>query len=233
MLGMTNDTMERDTVARHGMKNPGRAGVGMRRARQQARRLCLSLLAGALLVPVGAMAQGVHPLHVPQASKAPEQALLLVEIPAASFTKYETDDSGLIHVDRFLSMPMAYPANYGSMPRTLAGDGDPLDALVLTRAPLHPGVLIRFRPIGVLRMVDAGERDEKIIAVPADDIDPTYIGIRDITDLPQIERDRIEAFFRVYKDLPAGSKRVELRGWGGVDEAKTVMRAAKDGFDAK
>lgn len=230
MLGMTNETMKRDTLARHGMKNRGRAGIGMRRARQQARRLCLCLLAGALLMPLGAMAQGVHPLHVPQAKKAPEEALLLVEIPAGSFTKYETDDSGLIHVDRFLSMPMAYPANYGSMPRTLAGDGDPLDALVLTRAPLHPGVLIRFRPIGVLRMVDAGERDEKIIAVPADDIDPTYIGIRDITDLPQIERDRIEAFFRVYKDLPAGSKRVELSGYGDAAEARAMIREAMAAF---
>lgn len=193
-------------------------------------RLRMTALAGALLVPVFAMAQGAHPLHVAQAAKAPEEALLLVEIPAASFTKYEADDSGLIHVDRFLSMPMAYPANYGSMPRTLAGDGDPLDALVLTRAPLHPGVLIRFRPIGVLRMRDGGERDEKIVGVPADDIDPTYAGIRDIVDLPQIERDRIEAFFRVYKDLPAGSKRVELAGYGDAAEARALVREAMGAF---
>jgi len=130
-------------------------------------------------------------------------------------------------------MPMAYPANYGSMPGTHAGDGDPLDALVLTRAPLHPGVLIRFRPLGLLRMIDGGDADEKIIGVPADDVDPTYAGLRSIDDLPAMERERIEAFFRVYKDLPAGGKRVELRGWGGVDEAKTVMRAAKAGFDAR
>lgn len=201
-----------------------------RSRRSHGRLLATAMLVGAMLVPVSVMAQQTHPLRVAQAAKAPEEALLLVEIPAASFTKYETDDSGLIHVDRFLSMPMAYPANYGSMPRTLAGDGDPLDALVLTRAPLHPGVLIRFRPIGVLRMLDAGERDEKIIGVPADDIDPTYAGIRDISDLPQIERDRIEAFFRVYKDLPAGSKRVELRGYGDAAEARNMVREAMAAF---
>ncbi|WP_425497241.1 inorganic diphosphatase [Luteimonas flava] len=197
-------------------------------------RLSATLLAAALAcaIPFAAHA-ATPPAHDRQPANAPEEAVLLVEIPAGSFTKYESDAEGRIFVDRFLSMPMAYPANYGSMPGTHAGDGDPLDALVLTRAPLHPGVLIRFRPLGVLRMIDGGDADEKIIGVPVDDVDPTYAGIRSIDDLPAMERERIEAFFRVYKDLPAGSKRVELRGWGGVDEAKTVMRAAKDGFDAR
>ena len=197
-------------------------------------RLSASLLAAALVsaLPFAAHA-ATPPAHDRQPANAPDEAVLLVEIPAGGFTKYESDAEGRIFVDRFLSMPVAYPANYGSMPGTHAGDGDPLDALVLTRTPLHPGVLIRFRPLGVLRMIDGGDADEKIIGVPADDVDPTYAGIRSIDDLPAMERERIEAFFRVYKDLPAGSKRVELRGWGGVDEAKTVMRAAKDGFDAK
>jgi len=179
----------------------------------------------ALWIAVAA-AGAANPRQAPQPASAPEEALLLVEIPAGGFTKYETGDDGLVHVDRFLSMPVAYPANYGSMPRTLAGDGDPLDALVLTRAPLHPGVLIRFRPLGVLRMSDAGEADEKIIGVPADDVDPTYAGIRSIEDLPAIERERIEAFFRVYKDLPSGTRRVELRGWGNAAEAKALIRSA-------
>jgi len=181
-----------------------------------------------LLCAVVAIAGAANPRQVPQPANAPEEALLLVEIPAGSFTKYETDDAGLVHVDRFLSMPMVYPANYGSMPRTLAGDGDPLDALVLSRAPLHPGVLIRFRPLGVLRMTDGGDADEKIIGVPADDVDPTYAGIRSIDALPAMERERLEAFFRVYKDLPAGYNRVELRGWGGVDEAQALIRTAID-----
>lgn len=171
-----------------------------------------------------------HPFLAAQPKAAPEEVLLAVEIPAGSFTKYEINDEGLVFVDRFQSMPVAYPANYGSMPRTLAGDGDPLDALVLTREPLHPGVLVRFRPIGVLRMLDDGKRDEKIIGVPTDKLDPTYAGIRDLSDLPQIERDRIEAFFRVYKDLPKGRNPVRLDGFGDAADAKALIREALDGF---
>ena len=168
----------------------------------------------------------VSPLLATQPAQAPEEVLLAVEIPAGSITKYETNEDGLLFVDRFLSMPVAYPANYGSMPRTTAGDGDPLDALVLTREPLHPGVLVRFRPIGVLRMLDKGQGDEKVIGVPADTVDPTYAGIRDLADLPAIERQRIEAFFRIYKDLPEGRNPVELHGWGDAAEARALIGQA-------
>ena len=170
-----------------------------------------------------------HPFLAAQPKKAPEEVLLAVEIPAGSFTKYEINEEGLVYVDRFQSMPVVYPANYGSMPRTLAGDGDPLDALVLTRAPLHPGVLLRFRPVGVLRMSDRGEADEKIIGVPTDNVDPAYAAIRDIGDLPQAERERIEAFFRVYKDLLAGGNGVRLHGYGDADEAWALIRQAREG----
>lgn len=172
----------------------------------------------------------LHPFDAAQPKSAPEQVLLAVEIPAGSFTKYEIGEDGLVYVDRFQSMPVAYPANYGSMPRTLAGDNDPLDALVLTRQPLHPGVLVRFRPIGVLRMLDDGEHDEKIIGVPTDKVDPTYAGILDIGDLPEIERQRIEAFFRVYKDLPVGRNPVELNGFGDAKEARRVISEAMQRF---
>ena len=172
-----------------------------------------------------------HPFHAAQAKDAPESAVLAVEIPAGSMTKYEINEEGLVFVDRFQSMPVAYPANYGSMPRTLAGDGDPLDALVLTREALHPGVLIRFRPVGVLRMEDDGEADQKIIGVPTDKVDPTYAGIRDLNDLPQAERDRIEAFFRVYKDLPKGRNPVRLSGYGDAAEAKALIRDAMQRFE--
>ncbi len=175
----------------------------------------------------------VHPFLSAQPKAAPEEVNLAVEIPAGSFTKYEINAEGLVYVDRFQSMPVAYPANYGSLPRTLAGDGDPLDALVLTREPLHPGVLVRFRPIGVLRMLDGGEHDEKIIGVPTDKVDPTYAGIRNVTDLPQVERDRIEAFFRVYKDLPKGRNPVHLDGFGDASEAKALIRDALQKFEAK
>lgn len=164
-------------------------------------------------------------LGAAQPPGVPAEAVLAVEIPADSFIKYEIGPDGRVHVDRFLSMPVAYPANYGSMPRTLAGDGDPLDALVLTRAPLHPGVLIRFRPIGVLRMLDGVESDHKVIGVPADDVDPHYAGIRDIGDLPPAERARLEAFFRVYKDLPGGARAnpVQLQGFGDAAEARALI----------
>ena len=175
----------------------------------------------------------LHPFLAPQPKGAPEEVLLAVEIPAGSFTKYEINEDGLVFVDRFQSMPVAYPANYGSMPRTLAGDGDPLDALVLTREPLHPGVLIRFRPVGVLRMTDDGEGDEKIIGVPTDKIDPTYAGIRDLGDLPLIERQRIEAFFRVYKDLPAGRNPVKLDGFGDAAEARALIERSLGRFEQK
>ncbi len=184
-----------------------------------------------LCAPLQASDRSVlHPFDAAQPKSAPEQVLLAVEIPAGSFTKYEIGEDGLVYVDRFQSMPVVYPANYGSMPRTLAGDNDPLDALVLTREPLHPGVLIRFRPIGVLRMLDDGEHDEKIIGVPMDKVDPTYAGIRDIGDLPEIERQRIEAFFRVYKDLPVGRNPVVLNGFGDAAEARKLILEAMQRF---
>ena len=172
-----------------------------------------------------------HPFLAAQPKKAPEEVLLAVEIPAGSFTKYEINEEGLVYVDRFQSMPVVYPANYGSMPRTLAGDGDPLDALVLTREPLHPGVLIAFRPIGYLRMLDKGEQDDKVIGVPTDKVDPTYSNIRDLADLPEIERQRIEAFFRIYKDLPAGRNPVVLNGYGNAAEAKVLITEALKRFE--
>ena len=195
--------------------------------------LALSLLLA--LAPVASATQPgwVHPFRANQPAQAPAELLLAVEIPAGSFTKYEIGEDGLLHVDRFIAMPMAYPANYGSMPRTLAGDGDPLDALVLTRAPLHPGAMIRFRPVAVLRMVDGGEADEKIIGVPVDKVDASYAGIRDLADLPKAEVDRIEAFFRVYKQLPAGSKKVELHGWGDAAEARRIAAEALERFSGK
>ena len=193
-----------------------------------------AVLAASLLLLTGAGVAGnavLHPFLAAQPNNAPEEVNLAVEIPAGSVTKYEIKEDGLVHVDRFQSMPVAYPANYGSMPRTLAGDNDPLDALVLTREPLHPGVIVRFRPIGYLKMIDGGEHDEKIIGVPTDKVDPTYATIRDLQDLPEIERQRIEAFFRVYKDLPTGRNPVQLNGWGNAAEARALISKAMERFE--
>ena len=170
---------------------------------------------------------------IPTGDNPPESLNVVIEVPAGGEpVKYEFDkESGALFVDRILHTPMRYPANYGFIPHTLSPDGDPLDALVLTREPLHPGVLVRFRPIGVLRMVDAGEQDQKIIGVPTDKVDPTYAGIRDLADLPQAERDRIEAFFRVYKDLPKGRNPVRLSGYGDAAEARALIREAMQRFE--
>jgi inorganic pyrophosphatase len=175
-----------------------------------------------------AHAPAPDPLAVAQPDAGTGEALLLVEIPAGGSTKFETRPGGLVEVDRFLQMPVAYPANYGALPSTLAGDGDPLDALVLTREALPPGVLVRFRPVAVLRMVDGGEADQKLVGVPADDVDPAYSGVRDLASLPAHERARIEAFFRVYKQSPAGdSGPVELHGWGDAAEARRILEDAR------
>ncbi len=194
-------------------------------------RVLRSMVLLLALTPPGAWAGDVvlHPIRLAQPATAPDDVLLVVEIPAGGAIKYELGEDGELRVDRFLSMPVAYPANYGSMPRTLAGDGDPLDALVLTRFPIQPGAVVRFRPLGVLRMVDRGQADEKIVGVPSDAVDPSYSALRTLQDLPAMERERIEAFFRVYKQLPAGA-RIELHGWGDAEEARQLIRAAMQRF---
>jgi inorganic pyrophosphatase len=193
----------------------------------------LLAVAAALALSSAAHAEFVNPFAYPQPEDSSE-FFTVVEIPAGSFTKYEIDaDNGHIIVDRYQSMPVVYPANYGSIPSSLGGDGDPLDALVFTREPIVPGALIKVRAIGVLHMIDGGEADDKIIAVPTSDIDPTYDGIRNIEDLPEIERQRVEAFFRVYKQLPEGRKVVELNGFSGVNEAQALVTEAIEAYRAQ
>ena len=129
-------------------------------------------------------------------------------------------------------MPVAYPANYGSLTQSLAGDGDPLDVVVLYPRAMAPGTLIKLRAIGVLKMIDGGEKDDKIIAVPASKIDPTYDDIKTISDLPKIEQQRLEAFFRVYKELPEGRKKVELAGFNDAAAAKQEIKSAWEAWKA-
>lgn len=162
-----------------------------------------------------------------QPAMAPDELLALVEIPAGSAIKYELHEpSGRMEADRFLAMPMAYPANYGIFPCTVAGDGDALDVLVLTRAPVLPGAVLRVRPVGVLRMLDRGEEDDKILAVPVDAVDATFAPVRELADLAPAERDRIEAFFRVYKNLPDPAVQVEVGPWEGREAALAIVREA-------
>lgn len=171
--------------------------------------------------------QWIHPFDIPQAKSFPDEVMAVIEIPQGSFTKYEIDPvSGIVAVDRFQSMPVAYPANYGVITSSLAGDGDNLDVLVVSREPLVPGALIKVRPVGILKMLDGGKEDDKVIAVPTTDIDPTYDAVQKIADLPAIEVQRIEAFFRVYKQLPEGRKKVELGGFLDATETKALIKEA-------
>lgn len=170
------------------------------------------------------------------AARADPGIWMQVEIPAGSRIKYEIDAQGLLFVDRFLPGAESYPANYGGLPGTVAGDGDPLDVLLVTREPLPAGVRIAVRPIGLLRMRDAGQADEKLIAVPATSVDADYAQWQDLADLPPGLRRRIEAFFAGYKNtacagacgMGAGTVNpVQLRGWGGAAEAMQLLRQAR------
>ncbi len=153
----------------------------------------------------------------------PHDINVVIEIPQGSAVKYEVEkDSGAIFVDRFLFTPMAYPAAYGFIPGTLADDGDPADALVLTPADVVPGCVIRARPIGMLQMEDESGQDEKIICVPHDKIHPLYKSVHAIADLPEITVKAIEHFFTRYKDLEPG-KWVKVTGWADKAAAEAVI----------
>lgn len=180
-----------------------------------------------LTLLLAAGTQWVHPFHLPQDKLAPGEVWMVVEIPHGSATKFEIDKrTGHVVADRMMSMPVVYPANYGVIPSTHADDGDNLDALVFTREPLPPGTALKVRVVGVLPMVDGGEQDDKLIAVPASSVDPTYDAVRDIGDLPAAERERLSAFFRVYKQLPEGRKVVELQPLRGRADALRVLDEA-------
>ena len=188
----------------------------------------------ALLISASAAVQAQNVLDFPQPDNVPDEFYAVTEIPAGGMIKYETDaKTGFIVADRFQSMPVAYPANYGSLTQSLGGDNDPLDVIFYTRAPLQPGTLIKLRPIGVLKMIDGGEVDDKIIAVPTSKIDPTYDDIKEMKDLPKIEQERLQAFFRVYKQLPDGRKKVELNGFEDAAKAKAEIKQAFDAYKAK
>jgi inorganic pyrophosphatase len=149
---------------------------------------------------------------------------VLVEVPIGGEPiKYEIDkEAGVLVVDRFLHTSMRYPGNYGFIPHTLSGDGDPVDVLVCNTRALVPGAVVNVRPVGVLRMEDDGGEDEKIIAVPSPHLTLRYEGVRNYTDLPVITRDQVEHFFQHYKDLEPG-KWSKIRDWGDADAARRAI----------
>ena len=157
----------------------------------------------------------------------PNEINVIIEIPKdAEPVKYEVDKAtGAIFVDRVLSTPMRYPCNYGYVPHTIGGDGDPVDVLVLMPLPLIPGAVIRCRPVAVLCMTDESGQDNKIVAAPAKKVFAHYDYINDIGDVAQHWRDRIAHFFEHYKDLEKG-KWARVDGWDDAAAAKKEILAS-------
>lgn len=167
----------------------------------------------------------------------PHDVNVLVEIPQGGVpVKYELDkESGALRVDRFLNTAMFYPGNYGFIPHTMSGDGDPVDVIVVVPHAVVPGAIVRVRPVGALLMKDEAGEDEKIIAVPVDKLHPFYAGVKSYKELPATLTDQIAHFFQHYKDLERG-KWVTIVRW--VDAAKAermivegIRRAARAGDD--
>jgi len=154
--------------------------------------------------------------------KPPEEVNVFIEIPRGAKNKYELDkDSGLVTLDRVFYASFAYPMDYGLIPQTHWHDGDPLDALVINSAePYYPGVVIPARPVAVIRMVDDGEKDEKIICVPSDD--PRLEGIKDKDDIaPHVLKDT-QHVFEHYKDLQG--QKVTIDKIEGREAARKVIQ---------
>lgn len=142
---------------------------------------------------------------IPRGKNIPQEFNVIIEIPKGSFNKYEIDkETGLIALDRANYSAAPYPFDYGYVPQTLWGDGDPLDVILLTTYPLFPGILVKARPVAVMDMTDTGESDAKIIAVPVDD--KRFEDIHDLPDLNKHNLKEFTHFWETYKELKKGEK---------------------------
>ncbi|MDN5848908.1 MAG: inorganic diphosphatase [Nitrococcus sp.] len=162
----------------------------------------------------------------------PEDINVAIEIPfRGDAVKYEVDkNTGMMTVDRFMATAMYYPCNYGYIPHTLCGDGDPADVLVVTPVPLITGVVVRCRPVGLLAMTDEAGHDSKVLAVPVHKLTTMYDQVHEHSDLPQELRDQIGHFFAHYKDLEPG-KWVKIEGWHGAEAARNEILEAVARYD--
>jgi inorganic pyrophosphatase len=159
--------------------------------------------------------------------KAPEEVNVVIEVPIGGEPiKYEMDKkAGALVVDRFLYTAMRYPGNYGFIPNTLSGDGDPCDVIVANTRAVVPGAVMNCRVVGVLMMEDEAGQDEKILAVPSAKLTQRYDHVNNYTDLPQITLEQISHFFTHYKDLEPG-KWVKLLGWRDAEHARGLVLEA-------
>jgi inorganic pyrophosphatase len=163
--------------------------------------------------------------------KIPETFNVIIEIPMnADPVKYEVDkETGRLFVDRFMGTAMHYPCNYGYIPKTIAGDGDPVDVLVITPFALVPGSVVSCRAIGMLEMEDEGGQDAKLLAVPEDKILPIYKNLQKPEDVSELLLAQIQHFFEHYKDLEKG-KWVKVKGWTGVAGAHKEILDGIEGY---
>ncbi len=169
---------------------------------------------------------------LPVGKNPPFEVNCLVEIPKGGTNKYEYDkELGIFKLDRVLYEAVFFPAEYGIIPQTLnKEDGDPQDIMVLTTYPTFPGCLISCRSIGVLRMIDSGKEDYKIIAVPAND--PRFEEIRDLEDLTTHTKKEIKNFWENYAELQT-NKKIKIEGWGRKEKAHELIKQAIKNFQEK
>lgn len=157
--------------------------------------------------------------------KVPAEINVIIEIPKGSNNKYEIDkETGLIALDRALHTAQNYPFDYGFVPQTLWDDNDALDVVLLTTYPLSPGILVAARPIGIMHVIDGGEGDDKVIAVPVSD--PRWDEVKDLKDINKHTLKEMEHFFTTYKKLQ--NKTVEISGFEGKEAAFAAVTRSSE-----
>ncbi|OGG85535.1 inorganic pyrophosphatase [Candidatus Kaiserbacteria bacterium RIFOXYB1_FULL_46_14] len=153
---------------------------------------------------------------------------VVIEIPKFSKNKYEIDkETGIIALDRVMHSAQDYPFDYGFVPQTLFDDGDALDVVLITTHPLAPGILVKARPVAIMEMIDGGERDDKVVAVPVDD--PRFDGVNDINDLNPHFQKEMTHFFETYKKVQ--NKEVSVGAWHGAAEAKAAFTKSREMYE--
>jgi len=170
---------------------------------------------------------------VPPGKDVPDNINVIIEIPMNSpAVKYEVDkESGALFLDRMLKTAMHYPCNYGYIPHTLCGDGDPTDVMVVMPVPVNYGAVIRCRPVGLLRMEDESGEDAKILAVPNTEVTGLYRNVKALEDVDELLRLQIHHFFDHYKDLETG-KWVNIKGWEDVEAARQEILDSVERYNA-
>lgn len=154
----------------------------------------------------------------------------IIEIPRGSKNKYEIDKkTGVIALDRAMHTAQDYPIDYGFIPQTLWDDDDALDIAIITTYPLHPGILVRVRPVGIFKMIDDGESDDKVISVPADD--PRFDEVQDIEDVNKHTIKEIQHFFETYKKIQ--NKTITINGVGTAKEARQAFERSRELYKEK